>query len=164
MYHVYQHTYTNECSDKGGKAVKNSLQEGLEFDFAFNVLDNKTVPALFPESPEFQLMPRVLATGFLVGLVEWTCIQAVNPHLDWPNEQTVGIAVDLTHSAATSVGLTVTVQVRLDKIEGRKIRFAVTARDDVDEISRGYHERFVIDAHRFNGKAAEKARRVQNAS
>lgn len=140
--------------------MKESLREGLTFDFTFSVPENKTVPALLPESPEFQLMPRVLATGFLVGLIEWTCIQAVNPHLDWPEEQTVGIAVDLTHSAATPVGLTVKVTVRLEKIEGRKLRFAVMANDDLDEISSGFHERFVIDAERFNRKAAEKALRV----
>ncbi len=115
------------------------------------------MPALFPESPEFQLMPRVLATGFLVGLIEWTCIQAVNPHLDWPNEQTVGTGVNLSHSAATPVGLTVTVNVRLEKMEGRRLRFAVIAHDGVDEISTGLHERYVIDADRFNRKAAQKA-------
>lgn len=141
--------------------MKESLREGLSFDFTFSVPENKTVPALLPESPEFQLMPRVLATGFLVGLIEWTCIQAVNPHLDWPEEQTVGIAVDLTHSAATPAGLTVKVTVRLEKIEGRKLRFAVMANDDLDEISSGFHERFVIDAERFNRKAAEKALRVE---
>lgn len=140
--------------------MKESLREGLTFDFTFSVPENKTVPALLPESPEFQLMPCVLATGFLVGLIEWTCIQAVNPHLNWPEEQTVGIAVDLTHSAATPVGLTVKVTVRLEKIEGRKLRFAVMANDDLDEISSGFHERFVIDAERFNRKAAEKALRV----
>jgi fluoroacetyl-CoA thioesterase len=141
--------------------MKESLREGLTFDFTFSVPENKTVPALLPESPEFQLMPRVLATGFLVGLIEWTCIQAVNPHLDWPEEQTVGIAVDLTHSAATPAGLMVTVTVRLEKIEGRKLRFAVEANDDLDEISSGFHERFVIDAERFNRKAAEKAFRAE---
>ncbi len=137
--------------------MKDSLKEGLGFVFAFKVPEDKLVPALFPESPEFQLMPRVLATGFLVGLIEWTCIQAVNPHLDWPNEQTVGIGVDLSHSAATPAGLTVTVNVQLEKVEGRKLRFAVAAHDGVDEISTGFHERYVIDAHRFNGKAAQKA-------
>ena len=136
--------------------MKDSLKEGLSFVFAFQIPEDKTVPALFPESPEFQLMPRVLATGFLVGLIEWTCIQAVNSHLDWPNEQTVGTGVNLSHSAATPVGLTVTVNVRLEKVEGRRLRFAVRAHDGVDEISAGFHERHVIGADRFNRKAAEK--------
>jgi fluoroacetyl-CoA thioesterase len=66
--------------------MKDLLSPGLTFQFKFKVSENKTVPHLLPESPEFQLMPKVLATGFLVGLIEWTCIQAVNPHLDWPAE------------------------------------------------------------------------------
>ncbi len=64
--------------------MKDSLTAGLTWQFRFSVPENRTVPYLLPESPEFQLMPRVLATGFMVGLIEWTCIQAVNPHLDWP--------------------------------------------------------------------------------
>jgi fluoroacetyl-CoA thioesterase len=121
------------------------------------MLESKIVPALFPESPEFQLMPRVLATGFMVGLIEWTCIQAVNPHLDWPREQTVGISINVNHTAATPVGLIVTVKVRLEKIEGRKLTFSVRAEDGVDEISTGIHERFVVDAVKFNEKVTKKA-------
>jgi fluoroacetyl-CoA thioesterase len=137
--------------------MKDSLKEGLCFAFSFKVREDKTVPALFPESPEFQVMPKVLATGFLVGLIEWACIQAVNPHLDWPREQTVGIGVNLSHSAATPAGLTVTVNVKVEKVEGRRLRFAVIAHDGVDEVSAGFHERYVIDADRFNKKAAQKA-------
>ncbi len=136
--------------------MKNSLSPGLTFDFTFRVPDDKTVPHLFREAPEFQLMPRVLATGFMVGLVEWTCIQAVNPHLDWPMEQTVGISVNLTHTAATPPGMDVTVNVRLEKVEGRKLSFSVSAHDGSDQISEGTHERFVIDAAKFNSKVAAK--------
>jgi fluoroacetyl-CoA thioesterase len=136
--------------------MKDSLSPGLTFDFTFRVSDDKTVPHLFPESPEFQLMPKVLATGFMVGLIEWTCIQAVNPHLDWPREQTVGVSVNLTHTAATPPGMAVTVKVRLEKVEGRKLIFSVSANDGVDQISQGTHERFVIDAAKFSSKVAAK--------
>jgi fluoroacetyl-CoA thioesterase len=136
--------------------MKDSLSPGLTFDFTFRVSDDKTVPHLFPESPEFQLMPKVLATGFMVGLIEWTCIQAVNPHLDWPREQTVGVSVNLTHTAATPPGMAVTVKVRLEKVEGRKLIFSVLAHDGVDQISEGTHERFVIDAAKFSSKVAAK--------
>ncbi len=104
--------------------MKDSLQPGLKFEFQFQVPENKTVPHLYPESPEFQLMPRVLATGYMVGLFEWACIQALNPHLDWPREQTVGIHVDLDHTAATPPGLVVTVKGTLTQVEGRKLTFA----------------------------------------
>ncbi len=136
--------------------MKDSLLPGLTFQFRFKVPEDKTVPCLFPESPEFQLMPKVLATGFMVGLMEWTCIQAVNPHLDWPTEQTVGIGVNLTHSAATPPGLTVTVNVRLEKVKGRKLTFFLSADDGIDKISEGIHERYVINAEKFNAKVSQK--------
>jgi fluoroacetyl-CoA thioesterase len=104
-------------------------------------------------------MPQVLATGFMVGLFEWACIRAVNPHLDWPREQTVGIGFQLSHLAATPPGLMVTVRGRLEKVEGRKLTFFLEADDEVDQISEGYHERFVIDALKFKAKAKAKAER-----
>nr|WP_152944878.1 thioesterase family protein [Desulfofundulus thermobenzoicus] len=141
------------------------MQPGLTYQFKFQVPENKTVPYLYPESEEFQVMPRVLATGFMVGLFEWACIQAVNPYLDWPDEQTVGTDVKLSHVAATPPGLTVTVNVRLEKVEGRKLTFSIIADDGVDKISEGTHERFVINAAKFNARARAKASRafpVQN--
>jgi fluoroacetyl-CoA thioesterase len=141
--------------------MKESLQPGLSFEFRFKVPENKTVPYLYPEAPEFQQMPRVLATGFVVGLFEWACIQAINPHLDWPHEQTVGIEVRLNHVAATPPGLTVTVQGKLEKVEGRKLTFSLRADDGVDKISEGIHDRFVIDAARFNAKMAAKLKDFQ---
>ncbi len=140
--------------------MKDSLQPGLKFEFQFEIPDNKTVPHLYPESPEFQQMPRVFATGYMVGLFEWACIQALNPHLDWPREQSVGIGVNLSHVAATPPGLVVTVRVLLEKVEGRKLTFFIEADDGVDLISQGYHERFVIDAAKFNAKVAGKAQKA----
>jgi fluoroacetyl-CoA thioesterase len=136
--------------------MKDSLQPGLMFEFKFPVPENKTCPHVLPESPEFQLMPKVLATGFMVAMIEWACIKALNPHLDWPREQTVGIAVQLNHIAPTPPGLTVTVKGKLEKVEGRKLSFTIVADDGVEKISEGIHERFVIDAARFTAKAAAK--------
>ncbi len=142
--------------------MKDSLQAGLRFEFSFLVPENKTVPCLYPESPEFQAMPQVLATGFMVGLFEWACIQAINPHLDWPREQTVGIDIRVNHTAATPPGLTVTVKGSLDRVEGRKLTFSLVADDGLDTISEGSHERFVIDAAKFNAKVAAKMSRWEN--
>lgn len=144
-------------AEKGQRAMKDSLQPGLVFDFDFTVTDDKTVPHLYPESPEFQVMPKVFATGFMVGLFEWACIRAINPHIDWPREQTVGIDVNFSHLAATPPGLTVTVKGRVEKVEGRRLTFSLSAHDGVDKISEGTHVRFVIDAARFNEKATDKA-------
>jgi len=137
--------------------MKDTLQPGLSFQFQFEIPPSKTVPHLYPESEMFQQMPQVLATGYLVGLMEWACIEAIRPHLDWPREQSVGTVVNFTHLAATPPGLTVTVDVNLEKVEGRKLAFRLSAHDGVDKISEGTHERVVIDAARFNAKVAEKA-------
>lgn len=137
--------------------MRATLQPGLSHEFQFVVPPSKTVPNLYPEAPEFQVMPPVFATGFMVGLIEWTCILALKPHLDWPQEQSVGMHVDFSHTAATPPGFTVTVRVKLEKVEGRKLTFAVTADDGVDTICEGIHERFVIDAAKFNARVAQKA-------
>ena len=93
-------------------------------------------------------------------MFEWACIQAINPHLDWPNEQTVGTDLKFSHVAATPPGLSVTVRVKLESVEGRKLTFSVIADDGIDQISEGTHERFVIDAAKFNNKMAGKAERA----
>jgi fluoroacetyl-CoA thioesterase len=143
--------------------MKDTLRPGLTFEFKFRVPENKTVPYLYPEAPEFQLMPNVLATGYMVGLLEWACLRAIIPHLDWPNEQSVGTLVNFTHSAATPPGLTVTVRGKLEKVEGRKLSFSVVADDGIDKIAEGTHERFVIDAAKFSSKLAEKVARAASA-
>ena len=137
--------------------MKESLKPGLTFEFKFKIPENKTVPYLYPESPEFQVMPKVLATGYMVGLFEWACIQAINPHIDWPREQSVGIDVKFSHIAATPPGLTVTVNGKLEEMDGRKLSFSIVADDGVDTISEGTHDRFIIDAAKFNSKMAAKS-------
>src|SRR4051794_11226145 len=136
--------------------MKPSLQPGLTFQFKFTIPESKTVPHLYPESQLFQEMPHVLATGYMVGLMEWACIEALKPHLDWPREQSLGTHVNFSHLAATPPGLTVTIDVRIDKVEGRKLFFTLSAHDGIDKISEGTHERVVIDAARFNEKLAKK--------
>ncbi|SPF52704.1 Fluoroacetyl-CoA thioesterase [Candidatus Desulfosporosinus infrequens] len=138
--------------------MKSTLQAGLYYEFKFTVPENKTVPYLYPESEEFQAMPKVLATGFMVGLFEWACIKAINPHLDWPNEQTVGTDVKLSHIAATPSGLTVTVKLRLEQIEGKRLIFHLEGHDGIDLISEGTHERFIINAAKFNEKVNRKSK------
>jgi fluoroacetyl-CoA thioesterase len=134
-----------------------SLKPGLSYEFSFKVQENKTVPHLYPESTEFSIMPKVFATGFMLGLFEWACIRAINSYIDWPDEQTVGTAVNLTHGAATPPGLTVTVKVKLENVEGRKLTFSIIADDGIDKISEGTHERFIISASKFNEKMKAKA-------
>lgn len=141
--------------------MKPTLLPGLVHTFRYTVPPDRVVPALLPESAEFQAMPRVLATGYMVGLFEWACIQAVNPHLDWPAEQTVGVHVDLSHDAATPPGLELEVTVRLLAVEGKRLTFGIEAGDGVEAISKGTHQRYVIDAEKFNRKVGEKAERAK---
>ncbi|MCW5626095.1 MAG: thioesterase family protein [Burkholderiales bacterium] len=106
-------------------------------------------------------MPEVFATGFMVGFLEWACIRAIEPHLDWPAEMTLGTHIDVSHSAATPPGFEVTAKVKLTTVEGRKLVFEVAAHDGVDVIASGRHERFVIDRARFVDKVRKKADQQQ---
>ncbi|HXY53599.1 MAG TPA: thioesterase family protein [Nitrospirota bacterium] len=137
------------------------LQVGLIHEFSFTIPANKTVPYLYPESEEFQQMPEVFATGFMVGLIEWACIKAVNPYLEWPEEQTVGTHIDLSHVAATPPGFEVTAKVKLTAIDGRRLVFEVEAHDGVELISKGKHERFVINKNKFTTKMIEKSSKIK---
>lgn len=138
-----------------------NLKAGVSYEFKQTVSTDLIVPSLLKQSPEFQKMPKVLATGFMVGLIEWACIKAINPYLDWPNEQTVGIHVDLSHSAATPPGLEVTIMTKLIEVEGRRLLFEIEANDGVDTICRGTHERFVIYPENFNEKVEKKLKSKQ---
>jgi fluoroacetyl-CoA thioesterase len=136
--------------------VKDTLKPGIRYEHRFVIPPTKTVPALYPESPEFQAMPEVFATGFMVGFLEWACIRCLMPHLDWPTEQSLGTHINVSHEAATPPGMEVTATVELTAVEGRRLTFAVSAHDGVDLIARGTHERFVIDRARFDDKLQSK--------
>src|SRR5512137_1757456 len=93
------------------ESMKDTLKPGIESEFTFPI----------PGSKEFQEMPEVFATGFMVGFLEWACIKAINPHLEWPREQTVGTHIDVSHIAATPAGFEVTARVKLVAVEGRRL-------------------------------------------
>ena len=135
--------------------MKPSLAAGLTFSFSYEVPENRTVPHVFPESERFREMPSVFATAFMVGLLEWACIEAIQPHLD-AGEQSVGTGIWVTHTAATPPGLTVTVDLTLTAVDGKRLTFAVRAHDGVELIGEGQHERFVIDRERFVRKVEAK--------
>jgi len=141
--------------------MKDTLKPGLTGTFRYTVPPSKTVPRIYEDAPDFQLMPGVLATGYLVALCEWAAIEVMKPHLDWPREQSLGTHVDLSHLAATPPGMTVEVTATVTAVEGRKVAFAIRAHDGVDTISEGHHERHVIDAARFDAKVAQKAAGVR---
>lgn len=136
--------------------MKDSLKPGIKYEHKFRIPKSKTVPSLYPEAEEFVAMPEVFATGFLVGFLEWACIKGINPHLDWPQEQTLGTHINVSHEAATPVGLEVTATVELVAVEGKKLIFNVEAHDGIDLISKGRHERFIINRQKFNERIKVK--------
>src|SRR3990172_6128429 len=113
--------------------MKPTLKAGLKHSFSYRVPENKTVPYTYPESPEIAAMPKVFATGFMIVLFEWACVRLLKPHLD-TGEGSLGIHVDVTHLAATPPGMTVTVDVEVVEVSGRKVDFKVRAHDGVDLI------------------------------
>ena len=117
--------------------MKDTLKPGIESAFKIHIPESKTVPAFYPASAEFQELPEVFATGYMVGFREWACIKAINPHLDWPREQTVGTHVDVSHIAATPAGFEVTAKVKLIEVDGQRLLFEAEAYDGLELISKG---------------------------
>jgi fluoroacetyl-CoA thioesterase len=142
--------------------VSPELRPGLVHVQTIRIGESLTVPALSHAFGSFVEMPSVFATAMMVGFVEWACIEALRPYLD-PGEQTVGTHVDLSHVAATPIGMTASARVELVEVHGRKLRFQVTCRDDADRIGAGFHERFVIDRETFASRLAAKAARPRTA-
>ena len=135
--------------------MRPSLKPGLTASMAYEVPVDRTVPNLLPEAEPFARMPEVLATGYLVGLVEWTCMQTLEGHLD-EGERTLGVHVDLSHEAPTPPGATLTIEVELTEIDRRRLTFVVTARDEVAVVCRGVHQRGVVELERFEAKLAHR--------
>ncbi len=137
--------------------MKASLKPGLTHRLAFRVPENKTVPHLYPESPDFSEMPKVFATGFMVGLFEWACIELLKEHLD-PGEGSLGVSVAFDHVAATPPGLTVTVDAECVAVEGRRVSFHVRGHDGVDLIGQGRHQRMIVNWDIFAERVASKVK------
>jgi fluoroacetyl-CoA thioesterase len=136
--------------------MKNTLKVGDTSRLEFVVPAAKTVPNLYPESPDFQAMPAVFATGFMVGLMEWGCLELLKPHLD-AGEGSLGIHVNVSHSAATVPGQTVTVDCECTAVNGRRLSFKVAAHDGVEVIGAGTHDRMIVPWNRFVGMVNVKA-------
>lgn len=96
-----------------------------------------------------QLENDVFSTPAMIGLMERTCVDLTEPHLD-ENEQTVGIHVDVYHLAPTRIGQSVTITAELTEVKDNKIRYSVSAINDQGiKIGAGNHRRAVIDTKRF---------------
>ncbi|HRN84796.1 MAG TPA: thioesterase family protein [Hyphomicrobium sp.] len=139
--------------------MKATLEAGATAQLTFTVTAEKTVPHLYAESADFRAMPGVFATGFMVGLMEWACLEVLKPHLE-DGEGSLGIHVDVSHAAATVPGQVVTVDATCTGVTGRRVAFEVTAHDGVEVIGKGRHERMVVPWARFVARVNEKAQRA----
>ena len=129
----------------------NPLQVGMRHSQSVVVGADLTVPAVSKHLAHFQDMPPVFATAFLVAFIEDTCVALLKPHLQ-PGQKSVGTHVNVSHTAATPIGRTVTCEVELVELEGRKLKFRVACRDDKGPIGEGFHERALIDEAKFRAR------------
>ncbi|MBV9531376.1 MAG: thioesterase family protein [Bradyrhizobium sp.] len=103
-------------------------------------------------------LPPVLATPIMVLVMENAALNALRAYLE-PGESALGTLVDVRHLAATPVGQHVTAEAKVTEVEGRRIVFAVTAHDEVEEIGRGTHERVVVNLRRLTQRLDAKRNR-----
>jgi len=99
----------------------------------------------------------VLATPVMINVIEAASLAAVE-HLLPPGHQSLGIHLDVSHVAATPVGLRVTATAEVVGLEGRTIKFRVEARDGIETIGGGSHERVVVSVERFDERVQRKVR------
>ena len=97
----------------------------------------------------------VFATPYMIALMENAAVNAVQTGLE-PGQGTVGTRLEVTHDAATPVGMKVWAEAELTALEGKKLTFAVRAFDEAGPIGGGVHERFIITVDRFLAKAEAK--------
>lgn len=98
---------------------------------------------------------KVFATPMMIALIEQTCYESVLPYLE-EGQGTVGTLVNVTHSAATPVGMRVWCESQLVEVDRRRLVFEVKAYDECGLIGEGRHERFVIDSAKFQAKIDAK--------
>lgn len=141
--------------------MKPSLHAGVAAERRIIVDRDRTISFMGEEG-------RVYATPAMVRDIEHTCRDFILEHLD-DDEDSVGTAIAVDHIAATLPGMTVTIRVTVEAVEGRQIRLRVTAEDDLEPIGKGTHARFVVAKsktfERLKAKAAKlKARTAADAA
>lgn len=115
----------------------------------------RVTPAHLANQFKDAALPQVFATPMMVTAMENAALNAVRDYLE-PGESAVGIGVNVRHVAATPVGHQVTAEAQVTKVDGRRIEFKVSARDETEEIGSGTHERMVVDIARLGARLAAK--------
>ena len=131
--------------------MSEELKAGLTHKMERQVTEDLSAQKVFPH------VPNVYATRAMVGHFEEVCAEMVHPYLG-EGEQTVGIGMKFSHTAATPIGMKVRFTAKLVEVEGRKLTFEVEGFDEVEKIGQATHERFIINAEKFNSKLAQKGK------
>ena len=133
--------------------MKESLRAGVSKVNRIQVDRDRTIGFMGEEG-------RVYGTPYLVRDIEMTCRQLILDHGD-AGEDSVGTDVSIKHLAPTLLGMSAEITATVKTVEGRKITFEVSAKDDLDQICTGTHGRFVVDVaktvERLKAKAAKAA-------
>jgi len=136
--------------------MSTDIVPGIAHTLSLHVNDRLLVTAFAPDFSGFAGLPPVFATAFMVGFMEWACIEALKPYLD-DGQNSVGTHVYLSHVAPTPMGMKITANVELVEVKGRTLCFRVDCYDECDLVGSGFHERTVIDTERFMAKVRRKA-------
>ena len=135
--------------------MKPSLRPGVSRVNRIQVNRERTIGFMGEEA-------RTYATPSMVLDIEHTCRELIIEHAD-PGEDSVGMEVAVKHLAPTLMGMTVEVAVRVAAVEGRKVFFEATVKDELEDVGRGTHTRFVVEKaktfERLKAKAARFAAR-----
>jgi fluoroacetyl-CoA thioesterase len=115
----------------------------------------RVMPAHLANQFKDAILPQVFATPMMVTIMENAALNAIRDYLE-PGESAVGTIVNVKHLAATPVGHQVTATAEVTKVDGRRIEFTVSARDEIEEIGNGTHERMVVDIARLDKRLAAK--------
>jgi fluoroacetyl-CoA thioesterase len=117
----------------------------------------RVTPAHLANQFKDAILPQVFATPMMVTIMENAALNAIRDYLE-PGESAVGTVVNVRHLAATPVGHQVTATAEVTKVDGRRIEFNVSARDEVEEIGVGTHERMLVDMARLSKRLDAKKR------
>jgi len=117
----------------------------------------RVMPAHLANQFKDAILPQVFATPMMVTIMENAALNAIRDYLE-PGESAVGTVVNVHHLAATPVGHMVTATAEVTKVDGRRIEFNVSARDEIEEIGTGTHERMLVDMARLDKRLAAKKR------
>ena len=115
----------------------------------------RVTPAHLANQFKDAILPEVLATPMMILAMENAALNAVREYLD-AGESAVGTAIDIRHLAATPVGHQVTAEAEVIAVDGGRITFKVSARDEDEEIGSGTHDRAVVDRGRFDARLKAK--------